>query len=302
MRQNARDGAMLVWVPGGSFIMGSAKNDLDRLWSCHGWDGYWLEHVERTGELRPHYIEVDGFWMYQDPVTVGQYRCFMRATGHPAPVDPAVHGPWNSVWRDGEPLPSTEDLPVSSVSWKDARAYCAWAGARLPTEAEWEHAARGPECRVFPWGDTWDPAACRQAEELAGRPFRSHDDWRRWLNGAAQDRAHRPPDCWLAQHVAQAEGPTTAVRYPRDVSWCGAREMAGQVREWCADWYDPAYYDRSPTRNPPGPDHPGTRIPSRIMRGGACLSPAYTSRGAQRLFYPPDSRDTNDHGLRPVIA
>ena len=80
--------------------------------------------------------------------------------------------------------------------------------------------------------------------------------------------------------------------------------MAGQVREWCSDWYDAYYYPRSPRTGPRGPDAHGSRpghAPARVLRGGSWLSPAYTSRGAQRLFFPPERRDTNDHGFRPVM-
>ena len=304
--QHSQDGADLVWVPGGTFNMGSAEEDVRRLWATYGWDERWWAQVGGHGELSPHEVEIDGFWMYRDPITIGHYFHFMQETGYPPPVDPTVHGPENSAWHDGEPLPGTEDLPVSSVSWDDALAYCTWAKARLPTEAEWEYAATGPEGRIFPWGNDWEPGACRCAEEVAGRSFRSNDDWRLWLNGGGRGPDGKlPPSCWLATHVAQVEGPTPAERYPRDVSWCGVRGMAGQVREWCADWYDPNYYPRSPRRNPPGPDHHGSRPgfpPCRVLRGGAWLSPAYTSRGAQRLFYPPHSRDTNDHGFRPVVS
>jgi formylglycine-generating enzyme required for sulfatase activity len=309
--RNDRDAAALVWVRSGTFVMGSAPPDVAALWAANRWDEHWFQAVggalcgrDFVGELHPHEVELDGFWLYRDVVTIGQYAAFMAATGHPAPVAP-THGAWNSAWRDGRPLPDTEDLPVSSVSWEDAVAYCVWAGARLPTEAEWEYAARGPEGRVFPWGDSWVAGACRCADEVAGRPMRSHAEWTAWLNGGGRrSDGSWPPDCWLSQHVAQVEGPTPPEVYPRDVSWCGARGMAGQVREWCADWYDPDYYPRSPRWNPPGPAQQGSRpghAPMRVHRGGSWLSPAYTSRGAQRLAFPPERRDTNDHGFRPVM-
>ena len=289
--------------------MGSAEDDVRQLWAAEGWDDQWRQAQvggsNWVGELYPHEVALDGFWMYRDLVTIGQYFHFMQAMAYPAPIDPLVHGPWNSAWRDGQPLPGTENLPVSSVSWEDAVAYCTWAGARLPREAEWEYAARGPEGRVFPWGNRWALRACRCGDEVAGHGFRSHAAWTLWLNGGMVTGSRRPVSGWLAHHVAQVEGPTSAEHYPQDVSWCGVRGMAGQVREWCADWYDPNYYVRSPRHNPPGPEQPGSRSgipPCRVLRGGSWLSPAYTSRGAQRLFYLPTSRDTNDHGFRPVIG
>lgn len=308
---NRKDGATLVWVPSGTFIMGSSEEHERLLWSANIWDDQWFNAqvggFDWIGELYPHEVELDEFWMYRDLITIGQYFHFMQETGHPAPVEPAVHGSWNSAWQDGKPIPGTEVLPISSVSWEDANAYCSWSGTRLPTEAEWEYAARGPEGRIFPWGNNWKSGICRCADDVAGKDFKSHEEYRMWLNGGGHRGSNGkfPSLCWLSNHIAQVEGPTIPECYPQDVSWCGIHGMAGQVREWCSDWYDPDYYIRSPRQNPQGPKQHGSRpghAPCRVMRGGSWNGPAYQSRGSQRLFYPPESRDTNDHGFRLVMS
>lgn len=297
---NPKDGATLVWVLPGTFVMGSSKEDVKSLWSKYDWDDSWFNAqvggIDWIGELHAHEVELNSFWIYRDVVTIGQYYNFMQESGYSAPTDPLVHGPWNSAWKDGKPLPGTEMIPVSSVSWEDAVAYCSWAGVRLPTEAEWEYAARGSEGSIFPWGDTWKNNICRCADELANTNFKSNDNWRLWINGGGKGSdGTYPSHCWLANHVAQIEGPTAIKEYPFDVSWCGIHGMAGQVREWCSDWYDPDYYIQSPRKNPRGPNQHGSRpgyTPCRVMRGGAWNGPVYQCRGSQRLFYPPDSRDT----------
>lgn len=98
LEQNPKDLAELVWVPGGTFVMGSDPGKLYDFWRLNGWDDYWWKHVELTGELHPHEVELAGFWMYRDPITIEQYFRFMEATGYPAPVDPDNHGEENSAW------------------------------------------------------------------------------------------------------------------------------------------------------------------------------------------------------------
>lgn len=303
---NDTDGASLVLVPEGTYVMGSERENVQALWHAMGWDRRWFDHQvggnRWIGELHEHEVEISAFWMYEEPVTIGQYHVYMEDTGKEAPVDRDIHRSWNSAWKDGAPIPGSEGLPVSSVSWEDADAYCGWAGGRLPTEAEWEYAARGPKGYVFPWGDTWIEDICRCANEIAGRHFSDNDEWREWLNGGGsrnEDGSFAKP-CWLSVHIAQLEGPRPAREYPDDLSWCGVSGMAGLVREWCSDWYDPDYYPVSPRKNPQGPERP-PKHPCRALRGGAWLCPPYQCRGAQRLFYPPATRNTNDHGIRCVF-
>lgn len=295
------DGSELLWVPGGEMTMGSSREEVADLWKENGWDEYWLQDLEAKGELTPHTVRVRRFWLARDVVSVGQYFDFMQATGRPEPIDPEVHGPWNSAWEAGRPKAGSEEMPAASLSWDDAAAYCEWAGGRLPTEAEWEWAAGGPEQRVFPWGDNWGAGLCRSAEELAGRSLTRHADWRNWLNGGATERENYPASAWLSSHVAQLEGPAPVAAYPADVSWCGVHGMAGQVREWCHDWWDTGFYSESEPTDPTGPVEARTPIPVRVLRGGSWLSPAYGCRNAHRLHYPPESRNTNDHGVRVVV-
>jgi formylglycine-generating enzyme required for sulfatase activity len=299
--------AELVWVEGGTFSMGSDPADVTALWERMGWDRSWFDGMVGGApsviELWPHEVTVRGFWAYREPVTVRQFREFMRATGYDAPTRAGAH-PGDVVWVDGEPIEGLLDLPAASLSWIDAEAYAGWAGTRLPTEAEWEWAATGPDGNVFPWGSEPDPSLTRCADEIAGRLFVDNRDWREWLTGSREaDSRARTPGSFLGRHRAQLEGPTLASLYPNDRSWCGLLAMGGQVREWCSDWYDADYYPSSPTLDPQGPDRPGYGTPGcRSMRGGAWLSHLSTSRCAQRLVYPAESRDTNDHGVRPVSS
>jgi formylglycine-generating enzyme required for sulfatase activity len=140
------------------------------------------------------------------------------------------------------------------MTWADADAYCRWVGARLPTEAAWEYAARGPASLVFPWGNGFDPARLNYCDRNCYSPWRdtAHDDGYN-----------------LAAPVGAFSG---------GVSWCGTLDMAGNVLEWVADWYDPGYYNTSPSINPRGPES-GTE---HVIRGGASNQNASYQRAAWR--------------------
>lgn len=202
------DGETYVWVPAGEFMMGSER----------GW---------ASGEP-VHRVKISqGFWMGKHEVTNARYRRFCDDTGHAFPPE-----------SDG-----SVDHPVTHVSWQDAVDYCEHYGMRLPTEAEWEYAARGPQGHHYPWGERWDAAKCTT---LGGDSF----DW---------------PD-------SMESVPTHQVgTFPDGASWCGAMDMAGNVGEWCADWYDRDYFEQSPTDDPQGPASGNGHVVRGAFDGGETL-------------------------------
>jgi formylglycine-generating enzyme required for sulfatase activity len=173
--------------------------------------------IGHDAALPAHEVNLDGFWMYKNLVTVDQFRKFCKATARNMPAAP----PWG--WRG--------DHPIVNASWYDANAYCAWAGVRLPTEAEWEAAARGTDGRIYPWGNTWDSARLASSKRL----------------------------------LRDAGATSPIGTFPTGASPYGCLDMAGNCWEWCADWYDGEYYRYSPIRNPMGP---GFSV-GRVLRGGA---------------------------------
>jgi sulfatase modifying factor 1 len=202
-----RLGHPLVFVPAGEFLMGSD---------------------ELPDERPQHAVTLDAYWIDPYPVTNAQYAGFVEETGQDA------QGPWRGAFT-----PDKERHPVVNVSWGDARAYGRWCSKRLPTEAEWEKAARDSDGRRYPWGNRWDGNRCN----VSGR------------------------------------GTTPVGAYPAGVSPYGCHDMAGNVVEWVADWYDAGYYAVSPSENPQGPVS-GTG--SRVVRGGAWLDGPGRARAAFR--------------------
>jgi len=189
------------------------------------------------------------------------------------------------VWDE---LKAHGDLPVVFVTWGDAAAYCEWAGCSLPTEAQWEYAARGPQARLYPWGNAWDRARCNSAEYHAGRALNTTAAWKVWWDP-------------LPATIAMVLGHLRSVgSFPSGVSWCGAMDMAGNVCEWSKDWYDEGFYGAvgAMAKNPECTNN-GSNM--RVLRGGCWSSKASNCRGASRIWNDPGNR-YNDIGFRPALA
>ena len=230
-----KDGAPMVLIPAGDFLMGTPLSNRD---------GGRDEYPQRL-------ISLDAFYMDVYEVTNGRYLTFITATGHRFPENPRDKK--LSLWKESTVPDVFKDHPVVNVDWDDATAYCAWAGKRLPTEAEWERAARGTNGRRFPWGDV--------------EPTRVLANYlNQWRGGAALEP--------VGSH-------------PLGASVEGVHDLEGNVWEWIADWYDSHYYKVGPTRNPRGPSD-GTR---RVIRGSGWESEAPLLRSAHRLNSDPKNRN-----------
>ena len=252
----------MVIVPAGEFLMGSPA----------GGDGFDDEQPQRR-------VFISAFWIDRYEVTNAAYQRFVQATGHRAPANsnPAV-----TLWEQNAPISGIDQHPVVNVSWEDAATYCRWLGKRLPTEAEWEKAARGTDGRRYPWGNEWDIAKANSASYWAGRTveFASGAEWDAfWLKG---DGARISKEKGVKGEVL-----TLPVgSFPRGGSPYGLLDMAGNASEWVQDWFDPNYYKSAPMSDPPGP----AKGAVKAMRGGSWLKPALSLRTSDRDWGTIDSR------------
>jgi len=200
------DGMAMVYVPQGEFLMGMPEE----------------EHFEDAAP--PHNVYLDAYWIDQTEVTNGQYQQCVAAG--------ACRSPWSTSAQDVEEYygnPQYDDYPVVYVDWDRAQAYCEWTGRRLPTEAEWEKAARGTDGRDYPWGNYFSGTHLNFCDVNCNR---NHAD-----NSSDDGYALIAP----------------SGNYPSGASPYGALDMAGNVGEWVVDWYAEDYYSISPYENPLGP-------------------------------------------------
>ncbi len=247
-----------VWVPAGSFVMGTDARSIADLTSQDPPD--WVI-AEFPSEQPAHDVTLTrGYWIDATEVTVASFAAFVDAGGY---LDPTVWSPAGQAWlasQDPARLPlhcqgDVADQPRLCITWFEAEAYATWRAGRLPTEAEWEYAARGPESRVYPWGDDWDI-----------------------------DRAN----------VVNSVGPKAVGSYPAGASWVGALDMAGNAMEWVSDWLDTGYYAVSPSQDPTGPAT-GTR---KVEKGGWWGSNEFVARSAYRHYEDPPTYGDKHIGFR----
>ncbi len=236
------DGAVMVYVPSGEFTMGSSQAQLDTAASlCEQYPDGWNKCDQAQiveDEAPPHTVTLDGFWIDRAEVTNAQYELCVQA------------GACRPSRLAGNPAYNRADYPAAGIPWQQAANYCAWAGGRLPTEAEWEYAARGASGALYPWGDSFD---CQ------GGNFGDDDT-----------------DC----DDGYPE-PAPVGSFPAGVSWCGALDMAGNVWEWVSDTY--GAYPVADQANPTGP----ASGDQRILRGGSWgYGPPFV-RSAYRYPVPP---------------
>ena len=230
VRENVKDGLKYVWIPPGTFMMGCSQGD-----------------SECTAEEKPaHQVAITkGFWVGQTVVTVGAYKRFTGATGRQMPPEPKYVGrSLNPGWGD-------KAMPVVNVAWDDAQAYCSWAGGRLPTEAEWEYAARGGS-NAARYGDLDEIAW--YADNSGRQRLDSEMIWKEDL-GNYNKRLNENGN---SIHEVGQKRP----------NGFGLHDMLGNVWEWVNDWYDENYYQNSPSQAPTGP----ARGQMRVQRGGSSLN------------------------------
>jgi formylglycine-generating enzyme required for sulfatase activity len=257
----------MAYIPAGYVEMGSNDEEIDRAMEMFK-DAEGVEPVRNwfDDEVPKHKIWVNDFYLDKYEVTNREYMKFVNAGGYVKSIFWSKDG---QEWLSEKKIRIPEcfddfrfndpDHPVVCISWYEASAYAKWAGKRLPTESEWERAARGDSNSIFPWGDNTSVKDGYRANYHPGGENQNKDGYR-----------------FTAPVQAFSNG----------VSPLGIFQMAGNVWEWCEDWYGEDYYAKSPAKNPAGPRN-GTE---KIVRGGSWLNSIISIRSSYRSYVDPKLR------------
>ena len=225
----------VVQIPAGEFLMGSDTG--------------------RSDEKPEHSVYLDAFEIDRFEVTNAQYRRFLQAAKRTAPP----------YWSGADYPIGQTDYPVVGVSWEDAAAYCAWAGQRLPTEAEWEKTCRSTAGRTYPWGDEWDTSRAN-VETTAPQAWPA--DW---------------SEAWKSLQALPVESEARRLKpvgsYPGGASDYGVVDLAGNASEWVWDWYNWSDYQSLPTQNPRNMGPPW----NHCLRGSSWFDPYGSTNWVQEM-------------------
>jgi formylglycine-generating enzyme required for sulfatase activity len=246
---NPKDHQQYSWIPAGKFMMGCSPND----------------HNCSADESPQHPVEITkGFWMGQTPVTVGAWKAFSAAASKPTlPIADSFGRKINGATGD-------DNQPAVEVTWDDAKGYCQWAGMRLPTEAEWEYAARGGTPGAT-YADDIDKIAW-YGDNSGKKPFDSAEAFR--FDSSKYEK----------RLFGNGNGPKD-VKLKAANPW-GLYDMLGNVAQWVSDYYGPTWYMVSESQDPTGPKQ-GTQ---RVLRGGSWNAMLNSVRVSNRITNPPGDR------------
>jgi serine/threonine-protein kinase len=255
---SSKDGMVLVYVPAGEFLMGSNDYPVEQPIHTVYLDAYWIDRTEVTHQMYVDFLNEMGTQVAEGTTWLNLSNTEIRRSSA---------GDWVVAGDLAE-------YPAQGVKWYGAAAYCDWAGRRLPTEAEWEKAARGTDGRTYPWGEN----------NLSGNLLNFAD-------------VSLDVD-WADESVDDGyEFQAPVGSYPDGASPYGALDMAGNVQEWVADWYDDVYYANSPVSNPQGPSS-GT---SRVLRGGSFGHDGRFAASARRNWGNP-THGNHEDGFRCLLS